>query len=833
MRIELMDFQVDAVSELRRRFGRIQAEYEEDGEFGALLLNAPTGAGKTLMATALIEELLFGSEAEGDSGDPELTFVWLTDDPQLNIQSADKLRSTSSYLTDFDVVIIDGAVDSRDLAPGRVYLLNTHKLAAGSNLVKVGDGRTHSLWETLDNTFAERPTKTVLILDEAHRGAKTKVAAAEAETIMQRFVMGNGAIRKVPLMLGISATPERFEELCRVSGHQLRTTAVEPERVRESGLLKDFIDLFHPDEAQAGNATMLEQAVAVWHEYCERWSAVRLDDGERRVHPILIVQVEDARSGSGTPTQTDMDMVMGTLARLIPHDGNPGWVAHAFQDDTYLEMGGHNVRHLAPSKINADPHVQVVLAKSSLNTGWDCPRAEVLVSFRAAKDKTNITQMVGRMVRTPLARRVDADEFLNSVALFLPRYDRKALDGVIQYLTDQNPAVGVRESPELVTLAPADGSDDCFALWATLPTNTLPRTHVMKPVPRLAKLAGLLNETGLEPDAHKRFRHHVLDALRAEYERVAGDDEYAERLLDAGELTIRRVRHGWGDGEQVDENVVNAAIAEHNVTDLYREAGRILGEGLNVDYLGTRMEAAGDDDSVDERSVKLELYALVTTPGVMDAVNEAADELRIEWTEQHKAAIRRKGDKTKQTWKQILATGGDPAVTTIDPPALLEVPKAGAAWPKHLFVDADGGYHEDLNTWEERALNTELAREDVVGWVRNLDRKPWSLCVPRKKGEKWVGVYPDFIVFRRTGGGLITDIIDPHLLNDEHAPSRARAMAEYATKHAGDFGRIELLIYESPTDTEGKRLDLCDEQTRSKVANVTTHEHLRHLFESA
>lgn len=832
MRIELKDFQVDAVAALRADFFAAQSIYRDFGKDAALLLNAPTGAGKTLMATTFIEELLFGSEAEGDPGDPALTFVWLTDDPQLNIQSAHKMTTTSSYLTASDIVIVDGSVNSRTLEPGKVYLLNTQKLGANSSLVRTGDGRDYSLWTTLDNTFTERPTQTVLILDEAHRGARGS-AANEAETIMQRFVKGNGAIGKVPLVIGVTATPDRFEELCRLTGRLVHRTEVPPEQVRESGLLKDFIDLYHPDEDQAGHATMLEEAVKTWLRYVERWEGLQLDVGERRVRPVLLVQVEDARSGSGTPTRTDMDLVMGTLSRLVPHAGNPAWIAHAFQEDTYLEMGGHQVRHLPPSMIDADPYVKVVLAKTSLNTGWDCPRAEVLVSFRAARDKTNITQMVGRMVRTPLARRIDADDFLNSVALFLPHYDRSALDGVITYLTDQNPGMEVRETPELVTLARAEEMDSCFALWETLPTYTLPRVHALKPVPRLAKMAGLLNDTGLENEANKRYRQHLLDTLRTQFERVAGDEDYAERLKDAGELTIRRVRHGWGDGEAVEESVVNAAIADHNVEDLYREAGRLLGEGLNVDYLATRLEISAADDEVEPRSVKLELYALVTTPGVMEAVNDAADTLRVEWTELHKAAIRKKGEKTRQSWREILATGGKPALSTIVPPTVIEVAKKGPAWAKHLYVDSEGSYFEDLNTWEKRALNTELASASTVGWVRNFDRKPWSLCVPRKHGDRHVGVYPDFIVFRSTAGGLIADIIDPHLLNDQDAPSRARAMAEFAATHNEDFGRIELIIYVSPDDPDGKRLDLCDDQTRSEVAQVSTHEHLQHLFDGA
>jgi len=142
-------------------------------------------------------------------------------------------------------------------------------------------------------------------------------------------------------------------------------------------------------------------------------------------------------------------------------------------------------------------------------------------------------------------------------------------------------------------------------------------------------------------------------------------------------------------------------------------------------------------------------------------------------------------------------------------------------------------YHENLNSWEQRALAPELVDGDVVGWLRNLDRKPWSLCVPRKDGEKWVGVYPDFIVFRRTDGGIIADVIDPHLLSDEFAPARARALAEYAANHADDFGRFELIIYADSDDPVGHRLDLCDEDTRKKVAQVTTHAHLRHLFEAS
>jgi type III restriction enzyme len=78
----------------------------------------------------------------------------------------------------------------------------------------------------------------------------------------------------------------------------------------------------------------------------------------------------------------------------------------------------------------------VVFFKTSLSTGWDCPRAEVMMSFRRAEDHTYIAQLLGRMVRTPLARRIERDAALNDVHLFLPYFDDAAVKAVVEDLKD-------------------------------------------------------------------------------------------------------------------------------------------------------------------------------------------------------------------------------------------------------------------------------------------------------------------------------------------------------------------------------------------------------------
>ncbi|HRD52564.1 MAG TPA: hypothetical protein PKY96_07945, partial [Flavobacteriales bacterium] len=103
-------------------------------------------------------------------------------------------------------------------------------------------------------------------------------------------------------------------------------------------------------------------------------------------------------------------------------------IVHCFQDKEEIEYGGRIIRRIEASRIQETREVKVVLFKTALTTGWDCPRAEVMMSFRRAQDTTSIAQLIGRMIRTPLARRIDSDEVLNTVELFLPHYDSDSLE---------------------------------------------------------------------------------------------------------------------------------------------------------------------------------------------------------------------------------------------------------------------------------------------------------------------------------------------------------------------------------------------------------------------
>jgi len=279
MRISLKDFQETAVAQLASLADRARDD-ACDGEPQTLTLAAPTGSGKTVIATRWMERIVEGDEHHPP--DSQATFLWITDQPELNEQTRRKVLASSTTFAEANLVTIDAGFDQELFTPGIVYFLNTQKLGKERQLVTSGDQRQHTIWETVNNTAATCPESFWVVIDEAHRGmSEDKNSRKEAQTIIQRFVKGSDEeVRAVPLVLGISATPERFAQLLAGTPRTSRPpVTVDPEKVRRSGLLKDTITLYHPTEEQPSDLTLLQDAAALVTRY-----ANGLPTQPRRMH---------------------------------------------------------------------------------------------------------------------------------------------------------------------------------------------------------------------------------------------------------------------------------------------------------------------------------------------------------------------------------------------------------------------------------------------------------------------------------------------------------------------------------------------------------------------
>jgi type III restriction enzyme len=94
------------------------------------------------------------------------------------------------------------------------------------------------------------------------------------------------------------------------------------------------------------------------------------------------------------------------LEDLLGRNLLAGEVVNTFDRHEKITVRDLDIYHIDPSRIEEDEKAMVVFFKMNLSTGWDCPRAETMMSFRHANDYTYIAQLLGRMIRTPLARRV-------------------------------------------------------------------------------------------------------------------------------------------------------------------------------------------------------------------------------------------------------------------------------------------------------------------------------------------------------------------------------------------------------------------------------------------
>src|ERR1017187_4114262 len=440
MKFELKDFQTTSAKSILDELDEARVAASK-GKLQAVVLSAPTGSGKTITVAAVIDWTFGG--ADGIAARPNTTFLWLSDSPELNQQSKGKLLAACDHVPFHRLVTVDSeSFDEERLAPGHVYFINTQLLGKDKLLTKGGDKKTFTFWQTVANTIAAAPEDFVLIIDEAHRGAG--VSEKAPKPIMQKFITGSegDGLPAVPLVLGMSATPQRFTELLGSSQRTQRPVHISPDMVRQSGLLKDLI-IVTTNKATTieSDLTHLQNAAGRWKHFRERWDAYCTKEKEKEiVKPVLVVQVQD---GSGdTLTATPLHDVVTVVQRETgPLAVNE--IVHCFQDKEEIQYGGCIIRRMDSSRIQDAPDVKVVLFKTALTTGWDCPRAEVMMSFRRSVDATTIAQLVGRMIRTPLARRIESDEALNTVELFLPHYDTQNLESVLNALRNPEAHEGV------------------------------------------------------------------------------------------------------------------------------------------------------------------------------------------------------------------------------------------------------------------------------------------------------------------------------------------------------------------------------------------------------
>ena len=857
MRIELRDFQETALNSLVGNLENARKQVLDGNNEQALVLSAPTGSGKTVIMAALVESVL-GGHPSGTAldifPDEDASFLWITDQPELNTQTYNRMISylEVSRMSQLEI-IEERSFDQEMLSTGMLYFINTQKLGKDALLVRRADAREHTFWDTMRNTIEKRPSSVYVIIDEAHRGmAQSKSKLREAESIVQRFIASysdndSNGMPAVPIIIGVSATPKRFNDLLSKTNRNMATYRVPAAKVRQSGLLKETIRLWRGSNPLGAEMTLLREAAERFVCYERAWAEhheLQSDNARGAVRPIMLVQVEDAsRSGGGTShSNTDLSEAIAAVSEALdagPSDTSRVF-AHAFQEEAPLNLGGTTIRRLAPADIDDDPDVRVVLFKTALNTGWDCPRAEVMMSFRSAKDATSIAQLVGRMVRAPLQKRVDGTNsvLLNGVDLYLPRYDESALDDVVKRLTDDDSetrvAPRVVQSVDLQLNEAIPEASECTKLLGELAAYELRRRRSTSEVVRLMAVARRLERrSGLEPVLQDASETAVGDIADWTLERLGellerNDEHFAAALEAAGRVEIGGSEFDvWGMISPSDEASTRSiqenprTVVDRDLRQRIDRADREIGGGLVSEFVARRtiqLKDVGTDNKRATRQARLETLALLDPSlDIASGIERQATALIHSWRKSLCERIATVSDDEQDKLDTLMFPAETHAVQRSVPQ---EVPerivrskeKTDKCWDKHLYVERDGQYRAALNGWEKAVIVEQIRSDDVVAWLRNLRGDEWRLAIPYDLDGQANLMYPDFIVFRRSKGALVADIVDPHGLHFRDAVAKAHGLADYAEAHrSAHVGRIEAVAV---VDGAMRRRDLADPAAR-------------------
>ena len=363
--MELKEFQLNAVKSL---FEAMETPARD------IILKSPTGSGKTIILTYFMHQYI--------QSFPKTVFVWLTPGKgNLEEQSKAKMdkyihASQTKLLSD----VMTAGFEENDSC-----FINWEKLTKKGNNALKDSERTNFL-EHIQHALNDG-IRFVIIVDESHQNNTIK-----ADEIIQYF--------HTDKIIRCSATPKGIAKA--------EIIEIPEEEVIAAGLIKKMLvinqDFPQSIETEDQTAFLLEKALGKQREL----RAAFLQGGND-INPLIVIQIPNK-------SETLLDGVERYLETqgLTYENGQLAvWLS-----DRHENLDGIDKPNAASS---------AVIIKQAVATGWDCPRAHILVKLRDNMDETFEIQTIGRIRRMPEAKHYQND-LLDSCYLYT--FDEKFTAGV-------------------------------------------------------------------------------------------------------------------------------------------------------------------------------------------------------------------------------------------------------------------------------------------------------------------------------------------------------------------------------------------------------------------
>lgn len=339
-----------------------------------IILKSPTGSGKTIILTYFMHQYIQSYR--------KIVFVWLTPGKgNLEEQSKKKMdkyihAAQTKLLSD---VMTDGFEENDNC------FINWEKLTKkGNNALK--DSEYTNFLEHIEHAL-NAGLHFIVIVDESHQNNTVK-----ADEIIQYFHT-NKIIR-------CSATPKGIKNA--------EIIEIPETDVIAEGLIKKMLiineDFPQVIETESQTEYLLEKAYDKQHKLrCAFLSA------GKDINPLIVVQIPN----KSEKLQDDVERWFEKQGVSYENQQLAVWLSDMHENLEGIDEP--NAKSVA------------VIIKQAVATGWDCPRAHILVKLRDNMDETFEIQTIGRIRRMPEAKHYGSD-LLDSCYLYT--FDEKFTAGV-------------------------------------------------------------------------------------------------------------------------------------------------------------------------------------------------------------------------------------------------------------------------------------------------------------------------------------------------------------------------------------------------------------------
>jgi type III restriction enzyme len=379
----LFGFQEDCVSYLMDKTTEANEKKNQ-----TIIIKSPTGSGKTIILIAFIDRYIeFAYE--------KTAFVWLCPgDGELEEQSKKKMEKLVPHLN---------AKNLQDVLTGGFEEDSTTfinwQMVTNKNNKSITENECKNLFDRIAEAH-RNGLKFIVIVDEEHKHNTTK-----ANDIINAFSAKN--------IIRVSATAKQnklddwyeIEEID-VINSGLITRAM---YINEDVNVNDNMTLSSESKYLIELADKKRKEILT--EYKNN-SEVKKD-----IRPLVIIQFPNSSNEQIEKVENQLEDLGYTYENKMVAK----WMA-----DTNDKINIDNI-----TELNASP--AFLLIKQAISTGWDCPRAKILIKLRENMSEDFEIQTIGRIRRMPEAKHYD-NEILDCCYLYT--FDEKYKKSVINNINN-------------------------------------------------------------------------------------------------------------------------------------------------------------------------------------------------------------------------------------------------------------------------------------------------------------------------------------------------------------------------------------------------------------